>query len=493
MNRPARSSWTKRILKVAGTLAVVALIAAAGVYYLLHPMLRAVPEPEFAAPASLAEANQQDLEYLRLYGRFTRSFGPEALAALDAAIDDLAANAASLDAAALEMGISRAVALADDAHSNVQGAGFGLSLNSVPLRLARFAEGVFVISADPALTNLVGNRVAEVEGLAPEDLTKALAPFVGGPESFRRERALQFMVSPASLHAAGLAAAPDALRLVVEAEDGTKVERSIAAVSTPANGPVLADPGENGLRERFSPHRALSPVRAAWDPRPWVHVLDGAGEPPLYLAQPDTYYWNAPLPEMKALFVQINAVRDQGGEATLEAFLEETVAEVGSLGVQNVIVDLRFNSGGNYEKTVAFTKALPQALPEDGRIFVLTSGNTFSAAIVTAARLAYFGGDRVQIVGERIGDREAHWGEVRDFELPNSGLILQRTTAWHNWGEGCGMADLRRCFLLNYVWGVAAGDLSPDIPAQVRFADYKSGRDTALVAVEEWLKASVTP
>src|SRR5437867_9535868 len=53
----------------------------------------------------------------------------------------------------------------------------------------------------------------------------------------------------------------------------------------------------------------------------------------------------------------------------------------------DLIVDLRFNSGGDDTLTSTFTKALPAALPPDGRIFILTSANTFSAGIATAARL----------------------------------------------------------------------------------------------------------
>jgi hypothetical protein len=40
---------------------------------------------------------------------------------------------------------------------------------------------------------------------------------------------------------------------------------------------------------------------------------------------------------------------------------------------------------------------------------------------------------------------------------------------------------------LNYVWGVAAGDLSPDIAAPISFADYAAERDTVLRAGEAWL------
>jgi hypothetical protein len=229
--------WLKYALIALGSLADLVLILALGAFALIYPTIRRVPEADFPPPRTEAEANLRDLEYLCLYGVYARSFGPEALGAFRAAVDGLAACADTLDPAALEMEISRAVALADGAHSNVRGAGFGLSLNSAPLRLVRFSEGVFVVAADPALADLVGAQVISVEGRSPDALAEALAPYVGGPESFERERALHFMVSPEALHAAGFAAGNGELRFLFRGAGGAEFERTVTAAAMPANGP----------------------------------------------------------------------------------------------------------------------------------------------------------------------------------------------------------------------------------------------------------------
>ena len=124
----------------------------------------------------------------------------------------------------------------------------------------------------------------------------------------------------------------------------------------------------------------------------------------------------------------------------------------------NVIIDLRFNSGGDNTLTGAFGKALPDALPPGGRIFILTSGNTFSAAIDTAARLKYFGGQRVVITGEPMGDREQFWGEGGSVFLPNSRLEVRYSTALHDDEHGCSLAQIRTCYFLDYFIGVPAGN-----------------------------------
>lgn len=88
---------------------------------------------------------------------------------------------------------------------------------------------------------------------------------------------------------------------------------------------------------------------------------------------------------------------------------------------------------------------------------MLTSANTFSAAISTAARLKYFGGTQTILIGEPMGDRLQFWGEGGRTVLPNSQITIRYTTAYHDWEHGCSLSQLRTCFLLNYFYDVPAG------------------------------------
>ncbi len=486
----SRRRWLRLTLWLGGGFVVLGVAALAAIYLLLYPTLHGPPAPNYPKPASSAEAYRQDLDYLRNFAKLNRSFTPATRAGFLAQVDTLAQRAGSLDPAGLEMGVSRAVALANDAHTNVRGAGFGLSLNSVPLRLNWFQEGLFVVAADPGLADLVGARIITEEGRSPDAMRQGLHAFMGGPESFRREHAPHFMVSPQALHAASLAAAPDRLEFVFQLADGRQTARTLAARPQPANGAPRADDTAAVQRENHWPRRDLSPIAAPGDVGQWVHVLTGKGPLPLYLSHPNRFFWKAQLPQSGALYVQINAVRNEDGVGPLTDFLAGVVAEVKAKSIRNVIIDLRFNPGGNGEKTVPFTKDLPAALPADGRIFIVTSGNTLSAGIITAARLKYFGGARTAIVGERIGDGETFWAEGRPFVLPNSKLLLKNTAAYHDWAHGCSITQIGYCYLFNYRWGVAAGDLSPTVPAPIAFRDYIAGVDSVMVAIGPRLAGS---
>ena len=215
----------------------------------------------------------------------------------------------------------------------------------------------------------------------------------------------------------------------------------------------------------------------------WATVLDPRGALPRYLANPDRHYWSEAIGALDAVYVQINAVRDEKDGPSLAAFLQGVVTGLHGKPVRNAIVDLRFNSGGDYTLTGNFTKALPGALPPDGRIFVLTGANTFSAGIVTAARLKYFGGHRALIAGQPVGDREQQWGEGGSAFLPNSRLEVRYATALHDWEHGCALSQIRACYVVDYFIGVPAGKLSPNLAVVPRYADYAVGEDTLLLAI----------
>ena len=151
------------------------------------------------------------------------------------------------------------------------------------------------------------------------------------------------------------------------------------------------------------------------------------------------------------------------------------------------IIDLQRRAGSlssaELEMEVARLAALAETLPENGHIFVLTGGNTYSAAIITAARLKYLGRDPAVIPGEPMGDRERFWAEGGRMALPNSGVQMGYATAMPDWKRGCRLVEIRDCYLINYVIGVPAGSLAPNEPVVPRFADYATGEDTALPAL----------
>ena len=72
---------------------------------------------------------------------------------------------------------------------------------------------------------------------------------------------------------------------------------------------------------------------------------------------------------------------------------------------------------------------------------------------------------------------------LKPLELPHSKILVYFATGYHDWNEGCGVADLARCFWLNLAFDVPAGSLAPDKAIAWKFADYRDGVDTVMKEV----------
>jgi hypothetical protein len=144
-----------------------------------------------------------------------------------------------------------------------------------------------------------------------------------------------------------------------------------------------------------------------------------------------------------------------------------------------MILDLRFNDGGDERKTVDFTRALPELLGDKGNLWILTGNATFSAAIITAARAKHFLTYRAHIVGEAVGDHEPFWTDGGPpLILRNARIAVGHAYFKQDWAKGC--YDPSECNPLQFLYGVAAGDLTPEVQVGWSFADYAAGRDTVL-------------
>lgn len=466
--------WALRV-----TLTLVALLAVVfvGLALLMHPVWRSYPEADFPAAASAAEGNGQDLDYLWHLPKIDRSFTAETSAAFVTGLAALKARADDLGQAQLTMEVARLVALANNGHTNVITLLDDSAFKSVPVRLGVFADGVFVVKAAGENRDLLGARVLAVNGRESEALIASLQPFVGGPTTLLRAHAPRLIVSPELLLAAGLGDGPDRADFRFRLADGTEIERMLTAAAY-----------EKSKAGVSWPVRDLSPVPPDKDNAVWTHVLGQPDAAPLYLARADQNYWHAALADGKLLYLQINRMRDDGAEP-LGSYLDRVLGEVRRTGVKYVAVDLRLNRGGNYLLAADFARALPEALPADGRVFILTGESTFSAAISIVSRLKYFSGERGVQIGEPMGDRGQMWGEGGIAILPNSKISVRYATGYHDWEKGCALVQITTCFLPNYIYGTAPGSLDPQVEVKTAFGDYAAGRDPVM---EEVLKR-ITP
>jgi len=457
---------TKRGFLRAGlwVVAVVALfVVAAGGFALClrHKFNPDPPSSDFPKPANALEAQQQDIEQFSRLLAMDRAFSPTARAEANRQIAELKSEQAPLDRGRFHVALLRITALADNGHTNLY-YGKGGQQNMIPLRVVLFADGLYVLRARSAYADLLGARVESIEGRPTGDVIAALEQLHGGTEGWRLNYAATFIQSPEILYGDAIGSRPDQTHWTFRLPNGSEVMRMLPGEIS----------GENEPNAQMT--RWLSPQKMKGESPDWRALVFNDADLPLSLRDFNSTFRRAWIDHDCLLFLQLKAIAD-ADKQHIGDFLSATRDEMRAHPPCNIILDLRFNGGGDYTKAAHFASHLPDFVPPGGRIYLLTGGQTFSAAITTTAFVKQAAGDRAIILGEPVGDRLTFYGEGNAGCLPHEDLCLHYATGMHDYAHRCD--DWDRCFWLNWIFPVQVKSLAPDETITMTFADYTARRD----------------
>ncbi len=429
-----------------------------------------VAAPKYETPTTETEARLQDIDYLSKLTDYDRAFSEAARTAFTVKLSAMRETAEDMDDAEFYLNVAEAVALADNGHTNISAYPQYTNFSTIGVRLYSFKDGVFILDADAEKVDTLGRRVVSVEGIPIEDVQAALTKYRGGNQTWRMLHSLFLIESPQLLAASGYAKSPDQIELALASKTGETETFQFAGLSAD-------NPDDLPWRSAWE---TLTPSSGAPHAASWSHVMseDGAAMPryltdtsnPLsYTLDGNGFYIRA-LPGFKA------------GDQSIKGAYKAILSEHAKASLDYLVVDFRIHDGGDYTKSMAFAKAAPKAVKDDGDIYLITGPNTFSAAIVTVAMLKYYAGDRGIIIGEQMGDRETFWAERGSrFGLPNSGYSINYATGYHDWEKGCKGEPY--CFTMNEMHEVPAGLLAPEVTLPQDFESYRQGEDVVL----EWI------
>lgn len=421
------------------------------------------PQPEPAELPDARDGQAADAAYFAAFPTFDRSYAPKARAEAQRQAKALIADARNLTHEQFVLRVAEIAALADNAHTAIGENAFRKNTPRLPLRTFLFADGLYVLWANPGVADLLGARVDAIDGKSIDAVYAVIRRYHGGTEARRRVRLIPMLESPALLQAAGVAKEHDALTLTGVLANGTPFTRRIEAEQRDRSAWV-----SNTVRTLF-PRAPGDGMVSLLKPNPGL---------PVYLQSPLKLFTMAPLPK-GGLYIALTH-NANGDEEPIGPFLDAALARARNDRPAFVVLDMRMNGGGDYTTTYAFARALPSAAA-NANIYVLTSPFTFSAAITTVAAVKEAGGPRVTLVGEEVGDRLDFWAEGGSFKLPNAFLSVNYAAGRHTYNAPC--TDRETCFWLNDRYPVRVATLKPDIAAPLTFAAYRNGRDPAMDAV----------
>lgn len=416
-------------------------------------------EPDLPQPANRLEAWQQDLDVVeRKLPRYDRSLSAEEARRFRETVGALRQTLGKKSDAEIVVGLARAVALAENAHTRLYILRNRTELRRLPIRLWWFADGLRVVKATPAHRDLVGCSVERIGEHSPGRVREAVAPLFAGNGSWREYMSVYSLTSPEALFGLGLVA--DMEKVPWEFHCG---DRSVRATLEPL---PLA--------------RSASPTEAWWDLTParqptanqeWASA-PVASPLPLYLRHPDSFYWHEYLPEAQALYVNYSRSQRMPSGPALEEFTQRIAEDVRDKPLKRVVIDLRFNTGGDLglgRPVMEGLHALAEA--KGARVAVISGRATFSAGLFHLVQWKSWG---ATIVGEPAGDELDFWSEGGNIILPNSKLYVHYANGFHTYSR----KDYPE--FKPYFGDLDVDTVAPNVLVLMTWDEYVRGEDPAL-------------
>lgn len=369
--------------------------------------------------------------------------GPARSEAFRALADSIHDRVPELDEAEMILELQRLAVLLGDGHTAIytsDGNRMGVEFPHLPVLFHRFENGLYVVDGADEGEALTGRRVTGIGGLDPDEVLRRLDPYL------YRDNAMTplwigvrfYLPSARHLVAVGAAEDPSRVTLQLESPEGAKRDVTLAT-------------GDHAF------------------PRKLRHPSTATGPAPLWLREVDVPYRTVVLPELDAVYLPFNQVRDAEKGPPLSAFADTLRQVLEETGASHLIVDVRHNNGGNSGLLRPLVRTLVwwEADRPGRRIWIITSRNTFSAAQSFINQVERWT-DAV-FVGERSSSSPNFSGEESSLVLPWSGV---RGSISSRYFQDSGPLDDRS-------W------IDVDLPVPLTAEDYFTGRDPVLESIAE--------
>jgi hypothetical protein len=356
--------------------------------------------------------------------------------------------------------VMQLIALIGDTHTQIEPnrADFALWY---PIRIYEFTDGYFVTAAHNSVADLAGARVLEVAGRSVDSVVNDARSLLGADNAFASQEYLFAFSNAALMKGLGYAFATGALKIRFKLTNGVVVERMLSPHRT--DDPRFKK-DDSTFEWHFQAEMGGAPFGGVDS---WISAYKGLPyrdfrttdlSRPLRLMN-RRFFVAQGLPEQDAFYIQSNFVSDDFAQQFRAA-----LQEVDKLRPRRLIVDLRYNFGGDGSQVPAMTREFikREDAPPLRELYILTGRRTLSAGIMAA--VAVMDNTEHAVIGEPMSAPVNSYGDATSITFPRTGLHMCLSTATHQLG---GSNDV--------------SEFAPvDVPAPFTFADYASGRDPAI-------------
>lgn len=395
----------------------------------------------------------EDIAYFENeYLQESRTFSKDSIASCKLILSTLKSQVDSLSDNQLILQLTKCVAMANNGHTVIP-LGF---MDKIPLRFYRFSNGLHVIKTDSSSQEYLGARILKINSIGIEEVENKLSPYISGIDRWKKFKTSNYLASPEILNGIGLSAKDSMTLTLLKVKDTLEVTF-----------------GTKEMKNNYESWMDLYPDPSDTD---WQHILEADIAKPLYLKKMKEGVFYKFIHSEKLAYFSINGYWDKS--ENFKARIKEFIRELKNKKDFDVVFDLRYFTGGNYIIPVDLATEPPKIIDPDKKIYLITSNMTFSAGLVTAARIKFFAEDKIVIVGEEVGDNLKFWAENDTYKLPNSEIRIFDSSAEHDWQDD--NFTFGKSFWVNLFYGVPAKTLKVDKEIKLSFEDYMNGKDPIL-------------
>jgi len=346
--------------------------------------------------------------------------------------DKIAAEIPNMSETEFYYALKHLVSLVGDAHTSVFYSDSEYKhLRTLPIAIETFEEDWYLMMVDVQNEPFLGTKVVAINDVPIDELfekTKTIVSFEN--EALVKSNFSQTISFIEALMYLGVAKADEPVVYKVEMQDGT--EKSFEV---------------NPLTERGILTAELEIFEGATYAKTWQEGI-----------------YRALSVDADTLFIQYNAC-EESPELSMSDFTESIKKELNTNAYKTLILDLRYNGGGNSELIRPMIDMLKEAKTSHAfSVYTLIGKSTMSSAIINAIQFK----DELDatLVGNPTGGNVNHFGELQFLELPNTKIAVSYSTKY-----------------FELITGYDKDSLYPDVEITQTYDDYLAGKDTAV----EWV------
>ena len=364
-------------------------------------------------------------EHLDLYAKISKE-------TFDAEKTRIAAEIPYMTDADYFYSMKQLIAMAGDAHTNI---GYSDSIYShlltLPFAVEKYGDDWRLMMLDEINEQYLGSKLKAINDVPIQDIfekSKSLISFEN--ESWAISQFSNTISFKEALNYLGIVEGDEKIMLNVETNDGVDTSFEIVplTVTTLMNTEIEVLEGET--------------VAKTW---------------------PEGFYRALSLND-DHLLIQYN-VCEESPDLSMASFTDSIKKELSDKNYSTVVIDLRYNTGGNSEvfrPMLDMIKALKKE--KSLEVYTLIGKSTFSSAIINAVQTKDELGST--LIGSTTGGNVNGYGEVKAFELQNHPFVVTYSTKY-----------------FELIKGYEKDSLYPDVEVEQTLEDYLNGKDTAI----EWI------